>query len=237
MYEAVQASPDGETPVARLVETASEYGYDGVVVRNHGDALAEYDADAVAAEYGVDVVDGVEVRADDPSRASGFVGNYRNSKTVVAVHGGTDAMNRFAVEQPAVDVLAHPMAGEGDVNHVVAKEAARNGVRLEFAFGRVLRADGGERVRALRDLRKLRELVSEYDVTYVVSGGPTSHLQLRAPRELVAAAEVAGFEAESVEAGLNEWGRLAERNRFRTSEAFVEPGVYRGGQLPEDREG
>jgi ribonuclease P/MRP protein subunit RPP1 len=236
MYEAVQASPDGETPVARLVETASEYGFDGVVVRNHGDALAAYDADAVAAEYGVDVVDGVEVRADDPARASGFVGNHRETKTVVAVHGGTPDINRFAVEQQAVDVLAHPMVGDGDVNHVVAKEAARNGVRLEFAFGRVLRADGGERVRALRDLRKLRELVAEYDAPYVVSGGPTSHLHLRAPRELTAVGEVAGFAAETVTEGLCEWGRLAERNRFRTSEAFVEPGVYRGERPPEDHE-
>lgn len=237
MYEAVQASPDGETPVARLVETASEYGYDGVVVRNHGDALPEYDPDAVAETYDVDVVDGVEVRADDPSRASGFVGSYRNTRTVVAVHGGTPEINRFAVEQPAVDVLAHPMAGEGDVNHVVAKAAARNGVRLEFAFGRVLRADGGQRVRALQDLRKLRELVSEYDAPYVASGEPTSHLELRAPRELTAVAEVAGFAADTVTRGLCEWGRLADRNRFRTSEAFVEPGVYRGERPPGDREG
>jgi ribonuclease P/MRP protein subunit RPP1 len=235
MYEAVQASPGGDTPVARLVETASEYGYDGVVVRNHGDEPPEYDRSAVEDRYGGDVVDGVEVRADDPSRASGFVGNYRDSKTVVAVHGGSTAINRFAVEQPAVDVLAHPMAGDGDVNHVLAKEAAENGVRLEFSFGGVLRADGGERVQALRGLRKLRELVFEYDVPYVVSGGPTSHLELRAPRELTAVADVAGFEPETVTEGLREWGRLAERNRLRTSEAFVEPGVYRGTRLPGDR--
>jgi len=234
MYEAVQAYPDGDATVARFAKTASEYGYDGVVVRNHGDESPEYDRRAVTDRYGVDVVDGVEVRATDPSRASGFVGHYRDSKTVVAVHGGTTAINRFAVEQPAVDVLAHPMAGDGDVNHVVAKEAAENGVRLEFAFGRVLRADGGERVRALGDLRKLRELVAEYDVPYVVSGGPTSHLELRAPRELGAVAEVAGFGAETVTEGLREWERLAERNRFRTSEAFVEPGVYLGDRLPGD---
>ncbi|WP_436910709.1 RNase P subunit p30 family protein [Halosimplex marinum] len=226
-FEAVHAHPDGEATVARHALTAAEYGFDGVVVRNHGDAPAEFDADEIAEQYGVEVVEGVEIRAEDPSRASGFVGNHRRSKTVVAVHGGTPAINRFAVEQSAVDVLAHPMTGDGDVNHVLAKAAADNGVRFEFSFERVLRADGGRRVQAIRDLRKLREIVETYDAPYVVSADPRSHLQFRAPRDLAAVGEVLGFDAEQVRAGLAEWGRIAERNRRLASDAFVEPGVYR----------
>jgi len=224
-YEAVHAHPDGEATVARLAATASEYGFDGVVVRNHGDARADYDADEIAETYGIDVVEGVEIRAEDPSRASGYVGSSRDSATVVAVHGGTNALNRFAVEQPSVDVLAHPMADDGDVNHVIAKTAADNGVRLELSFRQVLRSEGGRRVQALRDLRKLWELVGEYDTPYVVSADPRSHLQLRAPRELVALGDVVGIGADAVETGLAEWGELAERNRHRASDAFVEPGV------------
>lgn len=227
-YAAVHAHPDGEATVARLAKTASEYGYDGVVVRNHGDDPADYDAGSVADAYGIDVVEGVEIRAEDPARASGFVGSHRESKTLVAVHGGTDAINRFAVEQPAVDVLAHPMAGDGDIDHVLAKAAAANGVRLSVCFGRVLRASGGERVQALRDLRKLRDLVAAYDVPYVVSGDPRSHLAMRAPAELTALGSTVGFDREAVAAGLAEWGRLARRNRRRAGERFVEPGVTLG---------
>jgi ribonuclease P/MRP protein subunit RPP1 len=234
MYAAVRAYPDGDATVARLAKTAGEYGYGGIVVRNHGDALPEYDQAAVAERYDVDVVDGVEIRAEDPSRASGFVGNYRTSKTLVAVHGGTTAINRFAVEQPAVDVLAHPMTGDGDLNHVLAREATRNGVRLELSFERVLRADGGRRVQALRDLRKLRELIAEYDVPYVVSASPSNQLQLRAPRELTAVGAVVGFDAETIAAGRREWERVAERNRARQSEEFVEPGVHRYEDRPEE---
>jgi ribonuclease P/MRP protein subunit RPP1 len=224
-YEAVHAHPDGAATVARLAATASEYGFAGIVVRNHGDTRADYDAAEVAETYGVDVVEGVEIRAEDPSRASGYVGSHRESETIVAVHGGTNALNRFAVEQPSVDVLAHPMAGDGDVNHVIAKTAADNGVRIELSLRRVLRSEGGQRVRALRDLRKLWELVSEYDAPYVVSGDPRSHLQLRAPRELVALGDAVGIDRDAVEAGLTEWGQLAERNRHRAADAFVEPGV------------
>jgi ribonuclease P/MRP protein subunit RPP1 len=225
MYEGVHAHPDGDATVSRLALTAREYGYDGVVVRNHGDRQADYDAATVADEFGVDVVEGIEIRTDDRSQAAGLVKRYREERTLVLLHGGETATNRFACEQPKVDVLTHPMRGDGDVNHVLAKAAAANGVRMEFNFGQVLRDDGGSRVRTIQGLRKLRELVEAYDVPYVVSADPTSHLELRAPRELVALGEVIGFDPEQVREGFREWGRLAARNRDRQAEEFLEPGV------------
>lgn len=222
MYEGVHARPDGDSTVARLAMTAAEYGYDGIVVRNHGDAQTEYDAEEIAETYGIDVVSAIEIRTGDAGQAGGLIGNYRSKRTVVCVHGG--ALNRFAVEQPKVDVLAHPMR-DGDINHVLAKAAAENGVHLEFDFSDVLRADGGTRVQALRKLRKLRELVDAYDVPYVVSGTPHSHLQLRGPRELLALGETVGFDRDTIAAGLEAWGTIAERNRARRRETCLEPGV------------
>lgn len=235
MYEGVHARPDGDATVARLALTAARAGYDGVVLRSHGDAEPSVELDAVADACDVDVVDGVEVRADDRSRAAGLVGNYRSERTIVAVHGGDPDRNRFAVEQPAVDVLAHPMAGDGDVNHVLAKAAADNGVRLEFDLSPVLRGDDSDRATAVRNLRKLRELVETYDAPHVASAEPSSHLQLRAPRELAALGETVGLGRDLVREGLAEWGRLAERNRERHSDAFIEPGVRRGEHEAHDR--
>ncbi|MFO7926682.1 MAG: RNase P subunit p30 family protein [Halobacteriota archaeon] len=222
MYEAVHAYPDGSATVARLAKTAARYGYDGIVIRNHGDAQATYDAGGIASEYDIEVVSGIEIRTEDPGRASGLIGNYRSKRTVVCVHGG--ALNRFALEQPQVDVLAHPMDG-GDVNHVLARSAAENGVHVEFNLSRVLRADGGPRVEAISDLRKLRELVEQYDAPYVVSADARSHLQLRGPRELIALGETIGFDREAIVGGVRAWGEIASRNRERQSETFVEPGV------------
>ena len=228
MYESVHAAPDGERSVAWLVETASEYGFDGVVLRTRSDARSDADLASIADEVGVDVVDGVEIRAKRPQEASGTVGNARTSHTIVAVEGGTPALNRFAVENEKVDVLARPMAGEGDFNHVLAKAAVENGVRIEFDFGPVLRTSGGRRVRTLQSMRKLGEIVDYYDAPYVVTAGVRSHLQFRGPRELCAVGALIGFDREWVESGLREWGRLAERNRHVTSRGFVEPGVHEG---------
>jgi ribonuclease P/MRP protein subunit RPP1 len=228
MYEAVHAVPDGDATVARFALTAREHGFEGVVVRNHGDAAADFDAAAVAEAHDVAVVAGVEIRADDPEQASGYLGAYREDHLLLALHGGTTALNRFGANQDRLDVLAHPLDGDGDVDHVIARAAADHGVRLELNLGRVLRRDGGPRVQAIQDLRHLRKLVDQYDVPFVVTGDPYSHLQVRAPRELVAVGEQVGLTAEQVREGLREWGRVAERNRERLADEFVEPGVWAG---------
>lgn len=234
MYEAVHAYPEGDATAARFARTAADYGFQGVVVRTRGKNRDGVGGGAapplaqVAETTGIDVVDAVEIVADSPASASGAVGNHRPDHTILAVRGGTDALNRFAVEQERVDVLTRPFAAGGDVNHVLANAARTNDVRIEFDFGPALRRVGGARVRALQDLRKLRELVADADAPFVVSANPRSHLQVRAPRELVALGEAVGFDADAIEEGLREWGRLASRNRERLSPEFVGPGVRRG---------
>lgn len=224
-YDAVTAYPDGTSTVSRYAKTAASYGYDGLVVRTRD---AAYDAEAVGDRYGVDIVSGIEVDAESPDSLSGSIGNFRRECTLLLVRGGTNAVNRYAVESDRVDVLTRPMAGDGDFNHVLARAATTHGVRVEFDFGPVLRSSGGQRVQTLRGLRKLRELVEQYETPYVVTANATTHLWLRAPRELVAVGERIGFSAEQIETGLAEWGVLADRNRRRASDSFIAPGVKRG---------
>jgi len=228
VYEAVHAHPEGESTVARLASTAGSDGYDGVVVRNWRDAEPDRDRERIVDETGVDVVTGVELSVTDRSQASGHIANVREDVTVLAARADSPATNRFVAESERVDVLAAPMAGGGDVNHVVVKAARDHGVRLEFDLSGVLRASGGERVQALRGLRKLRELVEHYDAPFVVSARPASHLHLRAPREAVAVGETIGFSEAQIRAGLSEWTHLTARNRRLRSEEFIAPGVERG---------
>lgn len=225
MYEAAFAHPDGASTVARVADTLSGLEYDGLVVRSRSGDRPEYDPERVRDAYGVDVVEGATVDAADPTRASGRVATLRSDVTVLCVRGGDATMNRYAAEEEKVDVLTGPGS---EVNHVIVKAAKRNAVRLEFDFGPVLRASGGERVRALRGLRKLREIVEHYDAPFVVSASAESHLQVRAPRELVAVGEQAGFSEAQIRTGLREWGVLAARNRERMSADFIAPGVRRG---------
>ncbi|MFB6137988.1 MAG: RNase P subunit p30 family protein [Halobacteriaceae archaeon] len=221
MYEAVRAS-EASTP-SRLAATAARAGYDGVVLRNARTAVA--DVAALREAVDCDVVVAAEVVADDPQSARGHVGNYRPDVTLLVVRGGSVATNRFAVESPKVDVLARPMHGDGDVNHVLLRAAAENDVHVEVNLGPVLRSTGGPRVRAIRSLRKLAELVDAYDTPHVVSADPGDHLEVRAPREVVAVGEAAGLDPAFVREGLAAWGALAERRRREQSPEWVAPGV------------
>ncbi|MFB6080981.1 MAG: RNase P subunit p30 family protein [Haloferacaceae archaeon] len=236
--EAVYARPDGESTVARHARTAARQGYEGLVVRTRAAPVPEGTAD----RYGVDLVDAVEVVADDPATASGAIGEARPKRTLVLVRGGTATLNRFAVEQARVDVLAAPtgdgVGGGSDLfDHVLARAAAENGVRVEFDLGPVLRSTGGRRTRAIADLRLLSDLVEQYDAPHVVSARATGHLALRAPRDLAAVGAAVGLDADFVREGLAEWGRLARRNRERTSEAFVQPGVWTVGAREGEEDG
>ncbi|MGQ4555918.1 RNase P subunit p30 family protein [Halobellus sp. GM3] len=246
MYEAVHAHPDGRSTAARFATTAERYGYAGVIVRVDD---ADPDYERLREAFALDVVDGAEIVAPDPQHASGAVGNARTKHTVVVVAGGTDALNRFAVEQERVDVLARPfegtrdggegdgdrrVGGDGDVNHVLAKAARDNGVRIEVNLGPVLRSRGGSRVRHLEKLRRLKRLLEHYDAPYVVSANARSHLQLRSHRELVALGREIGLGAEWTREGLAAWDRLVKRNRERLSESFIAPGIERGRYEEDD---
>ncbi|MFB6091395.1 MAG: RNase P subunit p30 family protein [Haloquadratum sp.] len=238
MYEAVHAHPDGDSTAARLATTAERYGYEGVIART-----GALDGE-VRETSPVDVVDAAEIVAPDPQHASGAVGNARSNHAVVLVCGGTDALNRFAVEQPRVDVLARPFegatddgegpSGGGDLNHVLAKAARDNDVRIEVNLAPVLRDRGGHRVRHLDKLRRLKRLLEDYDAPYVVSANPRSHLHLRAHREIAALGAEIGLGAEWTRAGLDAWGRLVAENRKRLSESFIAPGVERGRYEEDD---
>lgn len=228
MYESVRVSAEGPTTPSRFVATAATSGFDGVVVRDRFDDRTDYDPSTLREAYDVDVVDAVEIGVGDPSEASGIIGSVREETTIVVLRGGDPKLNRFAAETETVDVLASPMRGSGDVNHVIVKAAVENDVHLEFDFAYVLRREGGPRVQALRGLRKLRELVEYYDAPFVVSVSPTTHHHVRAPRELLAVGEVIGFDESQVRSGLEAWQELAARNRKRLSDDFISPGLRRG---------
>ncbi|MFB6359957.1 MAG: RNase P subunit p30 family protein [Halobacteriales archaeon] len=228
MYEAVRARPAGPSTVARLAATAAEYGYDGLVILNPPDEPPEYDPAAIQQSYGIDVVAGLELDPQSPNAASGSLGHHRPETTVLALAGGPNGLNEFAVSQDKLDVLSGPMAGDVDLDHGLVQAAAHHGVKIAVELGPVLRCSGQERTHAISDLRKLRELIEAYDAPYVVTGSPASHLELRSPRELAAVGSVAGFERAAIETGLEEWQTLADRNRERLSADHITPGVRRG---------
>lgn len=224
MYEAVIPRQCGSTTLARYAATAAKQGYSGVISRT---GIAENGPDPAIIEerYDIDIADAIEVRTDDPSVLAGTVGAERAQRSVILVRGGSQRINRQAVENPRVDVLTTPFRAAGDVNHVIAEAAARNGVRIEVNLSPILTERGGTRVNTVANLRKLREVTEHANTPIVISARPTSHFQLRAPRELAAVGSRIGFDRKQMLEGLREWELIVKQNRKRLSEHMVERGV------------
>lgn len=230
MYETV----DARDHPAALASRAARLGYDGLVVRDLG---ADDGGPGGDLDLDLDVVSAVTVDAD-PDPASARVRARRDEATLLFLRGGTPERNRFAVGEPRVDVLWAPVgANEFPFDHVLARSAAREGVRVAFDLGPVLRETGGTRVRYLSALTRLHDLVTTYDAPHVVSAGADSPLGLRSQRALVAVGEAVGLPAAFVRDGLREWGQIAARNRAREDDDWVMLGVRRGRYDPADWDG
>lgn len=202
MMEFVHSAPETRSTLNRMALTAQQMGYDALVSRNHSTGDLPGPA---SPEIDVEVISGVEIRADSVEQLHGLTGKYQGDVDVVLVHGGDSSINSAASGMEAVDVLCHPLRGrDWNFNHVLARRAAENSVAVEFNLSDVLRESGGVRVNALRDTRLLLKLVRKYDTPYVVSADPYTHHEIRAPRELEALLELIGFREEEINAGLQE---------------------------------
>ncbi len=207
MFEFVHAAPETRTTPARMAHTAERAGYDALVLRNHTDA-DEYPSFDVPDDPAIPIHEGVEVRAEGVEELHERVRRAETDAAVVVAHGGDEVINRAAIDA-GVDLLAHPNGERGygrerPFDHVLAREAAENGVAVELSLASVLRASGGERVEAIRGIHETLNFVRKYDTSFVVSADPYTHLQLRAPRELRALAHLVGIEDEEFERCTNE---------------------------------
>lgn len=228
MYATIRTSDPSTTD--RAIATATGMGFDGLVVRvPHADApLTAESLTSETPPADFDVVIAIELDPASPEEASGLVGTYRHQCDLLLLRGGSPSVNRFAVEHAKVDVLTAPMADRGDINHVLAQSAADNGVRIEYRLRPVIHHQGGNRVRALQQLRKLHDIREAADAPFVVSADAATPVELRAHRELKALGEAIGIGTKTVTTGLQEWERIVDRNRQRQSDQFIEPGVTRG---------
>ncbi|MFW5929808.1 MAG: RNase P subunit p30 family protein [Halobacteriota archaeon] len=208
MYELVRCHPVTRSTASRMASTAREMEYEGVVLRNPlgadvDDAL-DYDV-AGESELDVDVVRGVEVRAETVQELHGSVGSVYRDHDVVCVRGGSHAVERAAAASSRVDLLSAPR----EFDHVTVREAAENDVALEYDLSRVLRGNGGERVETLVRLRLLRRLARKYDASLVVTASPDDHLEMRSRRALEALACETGMSSEAFDAAARASTELA----------------------------
>lgn len=127
----------------------------------------------------------------------------RKKLDYIVVCGGDYKVNRLAVAESEVDILAHPDLGRKDsgVDAIVARAAGENKVAIEVNLSRIIGASGVSRVYALRNLKKILMLSRKYGAPLVVSTGAESWLDLRGGEGVYHLLRLIGFqEDEAVDA-------------------------------------
>ncbi|MDD2666220.1 MAG: RNase P subunit p30 family protein [Methanocellales archaeon] len=209
----VHSSP--EDPPERLVSVAKRYGYTAIAITNHSNLGGEV--------TGEGVISGIEIVADTISGLRKQIEIYRPKVDVLLVHGGDPKINRAAVENSEVDILAHP---SHHFNHILAEFAAENEVAIEFNLDEILYTRGIPRVRALSAFQRNLKLARKFDVSMTLSSGARSQYDLRAPRELIALAGLFGMsESEAVWALSQTPWNIITRNRKKKLPGYVMNGV------------
>ncbi|MEZ5336155.1 MAG: ribonuclease P protein component 3 [Methanolobus sp.] len=197
----VHTIPEGKNTINEMAVLAKRFGYAGIAVTNPSNAGK---AEKSAVIDGLDIFSGVELKNDNASKLHGQVGKFRKNADIIVVHGGSESINRAAVENSNVDILSgFGSMKDNGLNHVLARSASDNNVSISFDLVEIISHKGGRRVRALSNFRKDLKLVRKYDVPFILTANARSVYDLRAPRELMALATLFGMTKEEAVFGLS----------------------------------
>ncbi len=217
----VHSLPEGSDSPSRLALEARRLGFCCIIICNHTGSEKVFMPGAASSVQGIEVVIGIEVVAENAKVLHSRARSARTRYPFVAVHGGSEEVNRAACEDSSVDLLVHPEEGRKALGIALVKAARDNDVALGFDLSPMVRLRGTGRSRWMELVRRNLTLARKFEVPAVITSGAASHLDLRTPRDLVALAEVVGFETSEAEEALQYPLRILERNR----KAWASPGV------------
>ncbi|MBN2488240.1 MAG: ribonuclease P protein component 3 [Methanosarcinaceae archaeon] len=218
----VHSRPDNESTIEELTALAKHFGYSGLAITNHSNTAV--DPVATGTED-FEILRGIEIVATSPSKLHGLIGKYRKNVDVLIVHGGNENINRAAVENPNVDVLAHPQMGrQSGLNHILAKSASENNVAIEFNLDAIIKGRGGRRVQTLSNFRTNLNIARKYDVPMLLTSNASSYFDMRAPREMIAIAGMFGMSKNEAVSALSLTAKGIIQKK-RSKPGFIREGV------------
>jgi len=220
----VHAVPDGDNTALELSTLAWHLGHSGITLANHSDKLPQ-SWPVLSLPEGFEIFKGIELVEENPSKLHGLITKFRKSVDVLIVHGGSETVNRAALENPRVDILNHPAPDKNSgLNQVLAKAAAENEVAIGLTLRPLLNSRGSRRIRLLSDLRTNLDIARKYEVSLVLSSDAMSCFDLRAPMDALALAEICGLEEdEAIDAMSTVPEKIISRKRPGTG--YVREGV------------
>jgi ribonuclease P/MRP protein subunit RPP1 len=224
------AFSSGESTLEEIVKTAKEFGYKGIgfisyPLKREEEDLLKAEINRVSKEYNFEIYIGFE--ATNKMELKKLL-NRRREFDLLLVRGGTNFMNRIAVENRGVDILTHPDYERKDcgINHILARLAKENEVAIEINFREVLNSEGLARKNVLANHMEIIRLCKKFKFPLIISSGALSHWQIKNPKVLISYLVTLGLEMKEAKEALSVTPRkIIERAKEWRSDKWIMPGV------------
>ncbi|MEE9474091.1 MAG: RNase P subunit p30 family protein [Candidatus Hydrothermarchaeaceae archaeon] len=146
---------------------------------------------------------GIEIKASNKNELKNRLANSKDFDYVI-VHGGDEHINRLAVSDKRVDILAHPERGRRDsgVDPFIARQAKKNNVSIEVNLRNLIFTRGNHRVNALKNVKRHLMLSRKYGSGIIVTSGARSRLELRSGEGVSQLLKLLGFNETEREAAM-----------------------------------
>ena len=181
--------------------------------------------DGVKAEG---VISGKGIRPNNKKEFKRLIQTYRENFDYLVAHGGSAEINKLAVKDERIDILAHSSINYRDsgINVALAKEAEKNGVAIEINLRDIICSRRVERVNALRRIKTKIMLKRKYGFDLIVVSGAKSRYELRSPRQVYELLKLLGLNDDEIEdATYNVPCIILEHNKERKDKRNIMPGV------------
>ncbi|MBC7079274.1 MAG: hypothetical protein H5T42_02195 [Methanothrix sp.] len=214
----VHVMPQGSSSPSRMALVARRLGFSGIIVMSiNGSGDLQW-LEAAQRIGGITVSSGVEVVSKDPRSLKGRISSLRDRYHFLAVHATSEPLFREAFADPRVDLVVN---SGFRLTVPPARSAKRNQVALAIDLQPMIRLRGISRSRWL-DLQRYNVRVArKFGIKMMLTVSPRSHLDLRAPRDMIAMAQILGISREEALEALRLPGRILDMNRRR----WASPGV------------
>ncbi len=191
----------GESSVKDIIGMAEKLDLSSICIIDHvkdknKDNINRLKEEIKKQKPNIEVLAGVEINTEDTEILKRQISRLRETADIVIVSGGSSKINRAAVEDARVDILAHPERGRRDsgLDDIMARLAAKNNVAIELNFKMVLNTYRKIRSHMLAHMRDNAELVHKFGAPLVISSGAEKAFEIRTGRELASLGTLVGLE-------------------------------------------
>jgi ribonuclease P/MRP protein subunit RPP1 len=192
----IHSLPDYSDSPNRMILEAKRMGYAGICLSSLNPANTFHNPENIYPITDFGIYTGIEIQTDSISDLNKQVNRLREKVDIILIGGGLENINRSAVENQKVDILAHPALHGKPLNHILTKAAADNGVAIDFNIDALIMQIKGLRVNVLSALRLNVRLARKYDAPMILTSNAKSHYDLRGPREMMSLGLLMGMTHE-----------------------------------------